>query len=113
MSHGCYNWVPGLVWLHVMSDSSIFLAYITIQFTPINFARRRKDLPFNRMSLCFGVFIVADGLTQAMEAWNLWHGRTGWREGKGSNGGGVHWNSNNSGKARATRPQDSERQYAA
>jgi PAS domain S-box-containing protein len=74
MPHGyCYNWAPGLVWLHVISDSLIFLAYMTIPFTLIHIARRRKDLPFNWMFLCFGVFIVACGLTHAMEVWNLWH----------------------------------------
>ena len=74
MPHGyCYNWVPGLVWLHVISDSLIFLAYMTIPFTLIHIARRRKDLPFNWMFVCFGVFIVACGVTHAMEVWNLWH----------------------------------------
>src|ERR1700690_1758310 len=74
MSHGyCYRWVPGLVWLHVISDSLIFLAYMTIPFTLIHIVRRRKDLPFNWMFVCFGVFIVACGLTHAIEVWNLWH----------------------------------------
>jgi PAS domain S-box-containing protein len=74
MPHGyCYNWVPGMVWLHVISDSLIFLAYMTIPFTLIHIARRRKDLPFNWMFVCFGVFIVACGLTHVMEVWNLWH----------------------------------------
>jgi len=74
MPHGyCYRWVPGLVWLHVISDSLIFLAYMSIPFTLIYIARRRKDLPFNWIFICFGVFIVACGLTHAMEVWNLWH----------------------------------------
>ena len=74
MPHGyCYRWVPGLVWLHGISDSLIFLAYMSIPVTLIYIVRRRKDLPFNWMFLCFGVFIVACGLTHAMEVWNLWH----------------------------------------
>jgi PAS domain S-box-containing protein len=74
MPHGyCYLWVPGLVWLHVISDSVIFLAYMTIPFTLLYIVRRRKDVPFNWMFGCFGVFIVACGLTHAMEVWNLWH----------------------------------------
>jgi PAS domain S-box-containing protein len=44
-----------------------------IPFTLIYIARRRKDLPFNWIFVCFGVFIVACGLTHAMEVWNLWH----------------------------------------
>jgi PAS domain S-box-containing protein len=72
--HGyCYRWVLGLVWLHVISDSLIFLAYMSIPFTLMHIARRRKDLPFNWMFMCFGVFIVACGLTHALEVWNLWH----------------------------------------
>ncbi|MFZ0738488.1 MAG: PAS domain S-box protein [Candidatus Acidiferrales bacterium] len=74
MPHGnCYLWVPGLVWLHVISDSLIFLAYMSIPLTLIYLVRRRRDVPFNWMFMCFGVFIVACGLTHAMEVWNLWH----------------------------------------
>ena len=74
MPHGyCYMWVPGLVWLHVISDSLIALAYLSIPFTLAYFVRRRTDLPFNWMFLCFGVFILACGATHAMEVWNLWH----------------------------------------
>src|ERR1700733_12625885 len=102
MPHGyCYMWVPGLVWLHVISDSLIALAYLSIPFTLAYFVRRRTDLPFNWMFLCFvflfflffffflgrgcpffsfnwmflcfGIFILACGATHAMEVWNLWH----------------------------------------
>lgn len=74
MPHGyCYMWVPGLVWLHVISDSLIALAYLSIPFTLAYFVRRRTDLPFDWMFLCFGVFILACGATHAMEVWNLWH----------------------------------------
>jgi PAS domain S-box-containing protein len=74
MPHGyCYRWVSNLVWLHAISDSLIFLAYMTIPFTLIHIVRRRKDLPFNWIFVCFGIFIVACGITHAMEVWNLWH----------------------------------------
>ena len=74
MPHGyCYKWVPGLVWLHGVSDTLIFLAYMSIPVTLIYIVRRRRDLPFNWIFICFGVFIVACGLTHAMEVWNLWH----------------------------------------
>ncbi len=74
MPHGyCYMWVPGLVWLHVISDSLITLAYLSIPFTLAYFVRRRTDLPFNWMFVCFGIFILACGATHAMEVWNLWH----------------------------------------
>jgi len=73
MPHGhCYLWQPGLVWLHVISDGLIGLAYLTIPFTLIHLARKRKDIPFNWMLLCFGLFIVACGATHFMEIWTLW-----------------------------------------
>lgn len=46
--HGhCYLWKPGLVWLHVVSDSLIALAYYSIPFLLVYFVRKRQDLPFN------------------------------------------------------------------
>lgn len=73
MPHGhCYLWNPRLIWLHVTSDALIALSYISIPFTLLHFIRRRTDLPFNWMFLCFGAFIVACGATHAMEIWTLW-----------------------------------------
>ena len=72
--HGyCYLWNPGLVWLHVVSDLLIALAYFSIPITLLWFVRKRKDLPFSWMFGLFGLFIVACGATHAMEIWNLWH----------------------------------------
>ena len=74
MPHGfCYFWNPGLVWLHVFSDSLIALAYFAIPVILLWFARRRRDLPFSWMFVLFGVFIVACGATHLMEVWNIWH----------------------------------------
>src|ERR1700689_4042881 len=74
MPHGYfYLWKPGLIWLHAVSDSLIALAYFSIPVTLIYFIRKRRDLPFNSMFVCFGVFILACGATLIMEVWNLWH----------------------------------------
>src|SRR5579871_1315452 len=73
MPHGhCYLWNPRLIWLHVVSDALIALSYISIPFTLFHFVRRRTDMPFHWMFLCFGAFIVACGATHAMEIWTLW-----------------------------------------
>ena len=73
MPHGhCYLWRPGVVWLHVVSDALITLAYATIPFTLVYFVRKRRDLPFHWMFVCFGIFIIACGATHAMEIWTLW-----------------------------------------
>ena len=73
MPHGmCYQWQPGILALHVISDSLISLAYLSIPFTLLYFVRRRKDLQFSWMFVCFAVFIVACGMTHAMEIWTVW-----------------------------------------
>jgi PAS domain S-box-containing protein len=69
----CYLWQPGLIWLHLISDSLIALAYLSLPVTLVYFVRKRRDVPFPWMFLCFGTFIVACGATHAMEVWTLWH----------------------------------------
>ena len=74
MPHGfCYFWNPALVWLHVISDSLIALAYFAIPLILVWFVRKRRDIPFSWMFVLFGVFIVACGATHLMEVWNIWH----------------------------------------
>lgn len=69
----CYLWNSGLVWLHVISDSVIALSCFAIPLLLIHFVRKRRDIPFGRMFVLFGVFIVACGTTHVMEVWNLWN----------------------------------------
>jgi PAS domain S-box-containing protein len=74
MPHGfCYLWNPGLVWLHLVSDTLISISYLSIPITLIYFIRKRRNLPFHWMFGCFGMFIVACGATHIMEIWNIWH----------------------------------------
>ncbi|HYL10853.1 MAG TPA: diguanylate cyclase [Candidatus Acidoferrales bacterium] len=71
--HGtCFLWNWRLILLHVTSDGLIALAYMSIPIALVRIVRKRKDLPFNWMFLCFGLFIVACGLTHAMEVVTLW-----------------------------------------
>jgi len=73
MPHGmCYQWQAGILALHVIADSLIALAYFSIPFTLLYFVRRRKDLQFNWIFVCFAVFIIACGLTHLMEIWTVW-----------------------------------------
>src|SRR5260370_24612749 len=75
MAHGyCYLWRPEIVWLHVVSDTLITLAYYSIPVTLVYFVRKRRDLPFHWMFLMFGAFILGCGTTHAMEVWTVWHG---------------------------------------
>jgi PAS domain S-box-containing protein len=74
MPHGmCYLWQPGVLGLHIASDLLITLSYFSIPFTLLYFVRRRRDLEFNWMFVCFAVFIVACGLTHLMEIVVVWH----------------------------------------
>jgi PAS domain S-box-containing protein len=74
MPHGfCYLWDRDLIWLHVISDVVIALAYFSIPITLVYFVRKKRDLPFHWMFLMFGLFIVACGSTHVLEVWNLWH----------------------------------------
>jgi PAS domain S-box-containing protein len=74
MPHGmCYLWRPDVLSLHIVSDALIAIAYFTIPFTLLYFVRRRRDLEFNWMFVCFATFIVACGTTHLMDIWVIWH----------------------------------------
>lgn len=72
--HGhCYLWKPELVWLNVISDSLIALAYYSIPVLLVYFVSKRRDLPFHWMFLLFGAFIISCGTTHLLEVWTLWY----------------------------------------
>ena len=72
--HGhCYLWKPDLVWLHVVSDALIALAYFSIPILLIVLIRKRRDLPFHSIFWLFGAFIVACGTTHILEIITLWY----------------------------------------
>ena len=72
--HGvCLLWQPGLLWLHVLSDSIIAIAYFTIPFALIYFIAKRRDLAFRGIFFLTGAFILACGTTHAMGVLTLWY----------------------------------------
>ena len=72
--HGyCYLWKTGLVGLHVTADALIALAYYSIPLALFYFVYRRKDLPFKKIFLLFGAFIISCGTTHLLEIWTLWY----------------------------------------
>ena len=74
MPHGhCYLWEPALLWLHVVSDALIAAAYFSIPLTLLFFVRKRKDLQYHWMFICFAIFILACGASHVMEIWTVWH----------------------------------------
>lgn len=74
LPHGfCFTWLPGLLWLHVLSDGLIGLAYVSIPITLVHFVRRRTDLPFHWMFVLFALFIVSCGITHLLGIWTVWN----------------------------------------
>ncbi|MFM9902397.1 MAG: ATP-binding protein [Polaromonas sp.] len=74
LPHGfCITGSPALLWLHVMSDSVIALAYLAIPVALLYVIRRRPDVPFGWLGLLFGAFIVACGTTHVMDVWTIWN----------------------------------------
>ncbi|MBD2097778.1 PAS domain S-box protein [Trichocoleus sp. FACHB-591] len=72
--HGhCYLWQPHLVWLHVISDLAIALAYYSIPVLLLYFIHKRRDIPFPWIFLLFCAFIIACGTTHILEVWTLWY----------------------------------------
>ncbi|MGG6265977.1 response regulator [Leptolyngbya sp. AN10] len=61
------------MWLHLLSDLFIALAYYSIPFTLFYFVKKRKDVPFNWIFWSFGIFIVACGTSHLMNVWTLWY----------------------------------------
>lgn len=73
MPHGhCYLWIPGLLWLHVISDVLIGSAYLGISLILYVLVRRMR-LPFSPLFIAFGLFIALCGLTHFVAVWTVWN----------------------------------------
>ncbi len=80
MPHGmCYQWRPDILWLNVVSDSIIALAYILIPAALLYFMHKRKrsDVAYPSMVYMFCVFITACGVTHVFAIWTVWSGQYG------------------------------------
>ncbi|TRX01959.1 PAS domain S-box protein, partial [Candidatus Methylobacter oryzae] len=74
MPHGaCYLWLPSILWLHIISDSVIALAYFSIPFALLYFVKKRNDLAYRWVFVLFGVFICLCGTTHLFSIWTIWH----------------------------------------
>lgn len=73
MPHGhCYLWIPSLLWLHVVSDMLIGVAYLGISLLLYLLVRTIR-LPFSPVFIAFGLFIGLCGLTHFMNVWTVWN----------------------------------------
>jgi diguanylate cyclase (GGDEF)-like protein/PAS domain S-box-containing protein len=74
MPHGaCYLWQSSILWLHILSDSVITLAYYSIPFALWYFVRKRTDLAYRWVFILFGIFICLCGTTHLISIWTIWH----------------------------------------
>ena len=74
MPHGySYLWDKGLLGIHVLSDGLVALSYYSIPLALFYFVRRRRDIEFSWLLVCFAVFMVACGTSHVMEIWTVWH----------------------------------------
>ncbi|WP_013324848.1 sensor domain-containing diguanylate cyclase [Gloeothece verrucosa] len=72
--HGhCYLWQTSLVWLHIVSDTLIALAYYSIPIMLIYFIQKRSDVPFRGIFILFSAFILSCGTTHLLAIWTLWY----------------------------------------
>ena len=70
--HGlCLLWRPELVWLHIISDSVIALAYYSIPIVLAVFVTKRADVVFGWVFWAFAIFILACGTTHIFGIWTL------------------------------------------
>ena len=73
LPHGyCLSWSPVLLWLHVISDLLITLAYYSIPLILLYFIRQRKDFPYPLLAAMFAGFIIACGTTHLLSAITIW-----------------------------------------
>jgi signal transduction histidine kinase len=74
LPHGyCFLWNRPLLWTHVVADSLIGLAYVTISFSLAWLVHRaRREIPFSIAFVMFGLFIVTCGMTHFLEVVTFW-----------------------------------------
>lgn len=74
LPHGfCINWSPALLWLYVVSDALIVVAYYSIPLALAYFVSKREDLKFRGIFILFGAFILACGTTHLLGIVVLWN----------------------------------------
>jgi len=78
MPHGhCYLWRPDILWLHVISDTFIALAYFSIPIGLYLILRKRPKTIFKPLIIMFSLFITACGVSHLLNIWTVWHGDYG------------------------------------
>ena len=69
----CGQWSETLGWLYITANIAIGLAYLSIPFFLYKFVKKRKEKIFNRVFICFILFIFFCGTTHFMDAIIFWN----------------------------------------
>lgn len=78
MPHGhCYWWKPDILWLNVVSDSLIAMAYFSIPLVLYYFTKKRPELEFRGLFILFSLFILLCGITHVVSIFVIWNGAYG------------------------------------
>ena len=66
-------WKPELVWLNVVSDAVVAIAFFATTFVLAFFLwRRYRELMFRGVFLIFAVFVAVCGLTRLLSIYTMW-----------------------------------------
>lgn len=73
MPHGhCYLWRPDILWLSVLSDSTIFISYMLISGSLMFYLQRTPALPYRWVIFMFSTFIFLCGVSHLMDIITVW-----------------------------------------
>lgn len=71
--HGyCLSWSTPLLWLHVLSDTFMVLAYYSMPLILAYFIRKREDFPYPWLVAVSVLFMVACGTTHLLSVITIW-----------------------------------------
>lgn len=68
----CGRWTDFHGWLYIVSDLTIWLAYMTIPLVLVRFVVIKKGVPLPSVFLLFGAFILLCGATHLLDALMFW-----------------------------------------
>lgn len=66
-------WKPELIWLNVVSDALVAVAFFTTAFVLAFFLwRRHRELMFRGVFLIFAIFVAVSGVTRLLSIYTIW-----------------------------------------
>lgn len=73
MPHGmCFQWQPAILWMHVIADLVVAIAYFSIPAALVFVLARRRHIPFKWLIVLFASFILLCGMTHVISMLVLW-----------------------------------------